>query len=227
MCLAETPAASPASPVTETYEAACAASPAVPRVRGGGAAQRRRGHGAAADAGGTGRRAHRARPGRRVRGPAGSGCPRPPTPAPASTPARRPGSVTASGDGPCGATHRVATGRTLRRAERGALAPGHGTVAAVDAVSLAWAERFARALAPLRTDGPPGTGSTRVSAPLPQAARLLDELGLARATPASLMARWADAADDSEALGGRAWAVLGAGPRGPVGVDLRPRARIC
>ncbi len=34
------------------------------------------------------------------------------------------------------------------------------------------------------------------------------------------MARWADAADDADALGGRAWAVLGAGPRGPVGVDL-------
>ncbi|WP_260334515.1 FtsK/SpoIIIE domain-containing protein, partial [Streptomyces beigongshangae] len=60
----------------------------------------------------------------------------------------------------------------------------------------------------------------RVSAPLPQTARLLDELGLARATPASLMTRWADAADDPEALGGRAAAVLGAGPRGPVGVDL-------
>jgi energy-coupling factor transporter ATP-binding protein EcfA2 len=51
-------------------------------------------------------------------------------------------------------------------------------------------------------------------------ARLLDELGLARATPASLMARWADATDDAEALGGRGWAVLGAGPRGPVCVDL-------
>ncbi len=55
---------------------------------------------------------------------------------------------------------------------------------------------------------------------LPQAARLLDELGLARATPASLMTRWADAADDTEALGGRAHAVLGAGPRGPVAADL-------
>ncbi|WP_281258842.1 FtsK/SpoIIIE domain-containing protein, partial [Streptomyces reticuliscabiei] len=65
-----------------------------------------------------------------------------------------------------------------------------------------------------------GARQQRVSAPLPQAARLLDELGLARATPASLMARWADAADDKETLGGRAWAVLGAGPRGPVGVDL-------
>ncbi|MCZ1000632.1 FtsK/SpoIIIE domain-containing protein [Streptomyces mirabilis] len=34
------------------------------------------------------------------------------------------------------------------------------------------------------------------------------------------MARWADAADDTEALGGRGRAVLGAGPRGPVAVDL-------
>jgi hypothetical protein len=93
-------------------------------------------------------------------------------------------------------------------------------VAAVDAVSLAWAERFARALAPLRTDGSGTERHARVSVPLPQAARLLDELGLARATPASLMARWADAADDTESLGGRAWAVLGAGPRGPVSADL-------
>ncbi|MFI7504114.1 FHA domain-containing protein [Streptomyces sp. NPDC049687] len=96
---------------------------------------------------------------------------------------------------------------------------GPGTLAAVDAVSPAWAERFARALAPLRPDGG-DKHHTRVSAPLPPSARLLDELGLARATPASLMARWADAADDAEALGGRAWAVLGAGPRGPVSVDL-------
>ncbi|MDG5809176.1 FHA domain-containing protein [Streptomyces ossamyceticus] len=96
----------------------------------------------------------------------------------------------------------------------------HGTVATLDAVSAAWAERFARALAPLRTDGSAGDRQTRVSAPLPQSARLLDELGLARATPASLMARWADAADDTTALGGRAWAVLGAGPRGPVSMDL-------
>ncbi|WP_256967308.1 FtsK/SpoIIIE domain-containing protein, partial [Streptomyces caniscabiei] len=102
-------------------------------------------------------------------------------------------------------------------------APGllnHGTVATLDAVSAAWAERFARALAPLRTDGAAGDRQARVSAPLPQSARLLDELGLARATPASLMARWADAGDDTTALGGRAWAVLGAGPRGPVSVDL-------
>ncbi|MFE9606960.1 FtsK/SpoIIIE domain-containing protein [Streptomyces sp. NPDC006012] len=97
---------------------------------------------------------------------------------------------------------------------------GPGAFAAVDAVSLAWAERFARALAPLRTDGAVDGHRARVAAPLPQSARLLDELGLARATPASLMARWADAADDTESRGGRAWAVLGAGPRGPLGTDL-------
>ncbi|MFD5588513.1 FHA domain-containing protein [Streptomyces sp. NPDC127063] len=110
--------------------------------------------------------------------------------------------------------------RLLRVAPAPHPAPvGHGTLAVVDAVSAAWAERFARALAPLRPDGT-GEKHARVSAPLPSSARLLDELGLARATPNSLMARWADAADDTEALGGRAWAVLGAGPRGPVTVDL-------
>lgn len=160
LCLAETPAASPASPVTETYEAACAAAPAF----------------------------------------------------------RRCGAVALlSGD--------VATAlRLLRVAETGDGSPpgpvGHGTLATVDAVSTAWAERFARALAPLRPDGPAAGPHPRVSAPLPPSARLLDELGLARATPASLMARWADAADDTRALGGRATAVLGAGPRGPVTADL-------
>ncbi|MCX4666863.1 FHA domain-containing protein [Streptomyces sp. NBC_01381] len=154
VCLAETPAASPASPVSATYEAACSVSPA---FRACGAV------------------------------------------------------ALLSGD--------VATALRLLRTVDGHPA-GHGTVAAVDAVSQAWAERFARALAPFRTDGAPGDGHARVSAPLPQMARLLDELGLARATPASLMARWAAAADDPEALGGRAWTVLGAGPRGPVVVDL-------
>ncbi|ATL28153.1 FHA domain-containing protein [Streptomyces formicae] len=154
VCLAETVAASPASPVADTYEAACSVSPA---FRACGAV------------------------------------------------------ALLSGD--------VATALRLMRTAGGRPA-GHGTVAAVDAVSAAWAERFARALAPLRTDGVAGEGHARVSAPLPQAARLLDELGLARATPASLMARWAAAADDPDALGGRALAVLGAGPRGPVVADL-------
>ncbi|MFJ9714871.1 FtsK/SpoIIIE domain-containing protein [Streptomyces sp. NPDC101213] len=163
LCLAETAAASPAAPVTDVYEAACAAAPAF------------RACGAVALLSGDVATALRLL---RV--------------APAGSESERPGPV------------------------------GHGTVGAVDAVSAAWAERFARALAPLRpeTAADGGERPARVSAPLPLSARLLDELGLARATPASLMARWADAADDTEALGGRTSAVLGAGPRGPVCVDL-------
>ncbi|CAM5669524.1 hypothetical protein GCM10010329_35410 [Streptomyces spiroverticillatus] len=167
LCLAETPAASPLSPVEATYDTACASAPAF----------------------------------------------------------RECGAVALlSGD--------VATAvRVLRTA--GGRSAGHGTLGAVDAVSAAWAERFARALAPLRTDaadqgsgsgGVPGQGrgAGRLSAAtLPPVSRLLDELGLARATPASLMARWAAAADDEQAPGAtRAWAVLGAGPRGPVCADL-------
>ncbi|MFJ5773674.1 FHA domain-containing protein [Streptomyces sp. NPDC093094] len=161
LCLAETPAASPASPVTETYDAACAAAPTFPEC----------------------------------------------------------GAVALLSGDVAGALRLLRVARTGSggAARRGPV--GHGTVGAVDAVSAAWAERFARALAPLRTDGT-GERHPRVSAPLPQAARLLDELGLARATPASLMARWADAADDTSAPGGRASAVLGAGPRGAVVADL-------
>ncbi|WP_324784221.1 FHA domain-containing protein [Streptomyces sp. H51] len=132
--------------------------------------------------------------------------------APAAAGRPAPGLGTGSGSG--------AVGRSVAAAPPHAGPVGPGTTAAVDAVSLAWAERFARALAPLRPDGSPAERHPRVSVPLPQAARLLDELGLARATPASLMARWADAADDADSLGGRAWAVLGAGPRGPVCADL-------
>ncbi|MFD3516733.1 FHA domain-containing protein [Streptomyces sp. NPDC058657] len=167
LCLAETPAASPLSPVEVTYDAACAVSSA---FRECGAA------------------------------------------------------ALLSGE--------VATAvRVLRTA--GGQSAGHGTLASVDAVSAAWAERFARALAPLRDDaadlgGGPGPGGAsagrqgrRPAASLPPVSRLLDELGLARATPASLMARWAAAADDEQAPGAtRAWAVLGAGPRGPLCADL-------
>ncbi|UFR07478.1 FHA domain-containing protein [Streptomyces sp. Go40/10] len=154
VCLAETETASPASPVTRTYEAACAVTPTF----------------------------------------------------------RHCGAVALlSGDV-------AATIQLLRVAPGGPVGPG--ALATVDAVSAAWAERFARALAPLRPDGPAGEHHARVATPLPRSARLLDELGLARATPASLMARWADAADDTESPGGRARAVLGAGPRGPVTVDL-------
>ncbi|PKT72718.1 cell division protein FtsK [Streptomyces populi] len=196
VCLAETAAASPASPVTETYEAACAASPA---FRECGAVALLSGDVA------TALRLMRVAPGGGER----EGAPRS-----GSSPAGfRPG-----GPGDAGAARTGVPRPAAGQLPRGPV--GHGTVAAVDAVSHAWAERFARSLAPLRTDSAPGDRHTRVSAPLPQTARLLDELGLARATPASLMARWADAADDSEAFGGRTRAVLGAGPRGPVAVDL-------
>ncbi|MFF9144000.1 FHA domain-containing protein [Streptomyces sp. NPDC014861] len=103
----------------------------------------------------------------------------------------------------------VATALRLLRTSGGRTA-GHGTVGVVDAVSVAWAERFGRALAPLRTDA--SSAAPGRAAALPPSARLLDELGLARATPASLMARWASA--------GEGTAVLGAGPRGPLSVDL-------
>ncbi|MDT0546934.1 FHA domain-containing protein [Streptomyces lonegramiae] len=114
----------------------------------------------------------------------------------------------------------VATGLQIVR--RGGQDGAAGAVATVDAVSAAWAERFARALAPLRPadSAVDGGGSGRAAAaPLPRTSRLLDELGLARATPASLLARWAAAADEVPA-GGQALAVLGAGPRGPLVVDL-------
>ncbi|MFJ3084789.1 FtsK/SpoIIIE domain-containing protein [Streptomyces sp. NPDC086838] len=130
ICLAETPAATPSSPVAATYEAACHASIAF----------------------------------------------------------RECGAVgMLSGD--------VATAlRVLRTA--GGRAAGHGTVAAVDAVSAHWAQRFGRALAPLRAEGSATLPGHQVPVALPPSARLLDELGLARATPASLMARWASTADD-------------------------------
>lgn len=153
LCLAETPASSPAFPLAATYEAARTASPAF---------------------------------------------------------------------GECGAVA-VLSGdvATALRVVQPGSGP-HGTVATVDAVSGAWAERFARALAPLReTDGTAtaagGGAAMRVAVPLPDSARLLDELGLARATPASLMARWA-AALDTDRPG--AAAVLGAGPHGPLCADL-------
>ncbi|MER7793833.1 FHA domain-containing protein [Streptomyces sp. NPDC097640] len=114
----------------------------------------------------------------------------------------------------------VATGLQIVR--RGGHDGAAGAVATVDAVSAAWAERFARALAPLRPadSAADGGGSGRAAAaPLPRTSRLLDELGLARATPASLLARWAAAADEVPD-GGQALAVLGAGPRGPLVVDL-------
>ncbi|WP_411102205.1 FHA domain-containing protein [Streptomyces sp. cmx-4-9] len=154
LALAEAPAATPASPVAETYESACAANPA---FRDCGAA------------------------------------------------------ALLSGD--------VAT--TVRTfAVSGGRPVPSGASATADAVSAAWAERFARALAPLRADAGSAQPSRPTSATLPATARLLDELGLARATPASLMARWAAGTDQGQGSGGLAEIVLGSGRRGAVGAEL-------
>ncbi|WP_406183090.1 FtsK/SpoIIIE domain-containing protein [Streptomyces sp. NBC_01006] len=154
LVLAETPAAAPGSPLAETYEAACASSPA---FRGCGSA------------------------------------------------------ALLSGD--------VATTVRTFTVTGGKPSPP-GTTATADAVSAAWAERFARALAPLRAEPSPAGPRPALAAALPNTARLLDELGLARATPASLMARWAATTDQGQGVGGRAELVLGSGRRGPVGAEL-------
>ncbi|MFI5616954.1 FHA domain-containing protein [Streptomyces sp. NPDC051567] len=154
LVLAEAPSATPASPVTETYEAACAA---VPAFRDCGAVALLSGDVATA-----------------VRSFAISGG-RPVTP---------------------------------------------GATATADGVSVAWAERFARALAPLRADHATAQPHRPAAATLPATARLLDELGLARATPASLMARWAAATDQGQGVGGLAEIVLGSGRGGAVGAEL-------
>ncbi|MFD8952616.1 FHA domain-containing protein [Streptomyces xanthophaeus] len=154
LALAEAPAATPASPVADTYESACANNPA---FRDCGAV------------------------------------------------------ALLSGD--------VAT--TVRTfAVSGGRPVPSGAGATADAVSVAWAERFARALAPLRADGGSQEPHRPTSAALPPTARLLDELGLARATPASLMARWAAATDQGQGTGGLAEIVLGSGRRGAVGAEL-------
>ncbi|WP_329580607.1 FtsK/SpoIIIE domain-containing protein [Kitasatospora sp. NBC_01250] len=70
---------------------------------------------------------------------------------------------------------------------------------ALDAVSPAWAERLARALAPLREAAPVSRG------PLPEALRLLDLLRLDTVTPAKLSSRW----DDLPSTAGTAAALLG------------------
>ncbi|MFC9754492.1 FHA domain-containing protein [Streptomyces sp. NPDC056921] len=153
ICLAETPAATPTSPVAATYEAACHASIAF----------------------------------------------------------RECGAVAMlSGD--------VATALRLLRTADGRAA-GRGTVAAVDAVSAHWAERFGRALAPLRAEGAATAAGRPAAAALPTTARLLDELGLARATPASLMARWASTADDQPGATVRGSGRWSGGPAGGTDTD--------
>ncbi|WP_458244077.1 FHA domain-containing protein [Streptomyces sp. MAI_2237] len=228
VCLAETAPASPASPLAETYEAACEAAPtfrecgAVALLSGDVATALRliRVARAATPPGSATGTAEAPRPA------AGTGAG---TSTSTSTSTSSSSSSSSRGIPTAAATATALPSNSPTPPATSAASGAHpphtgliapGTVAAVDAVSAAWAERFARALAPLRPDGSGADRQPRVSVPLPQTARLLDELGLARATPASLMARWAAAADDPGSLGGRACAVLGAGPRGPVGADL-------
>jgi DNA segregation ATPase FtsK/SpoIIIE, S-DNA-T family len=78
----------------------------------------------------------------------------------------------------------------------------------LDGVSADWCDRVGRALSPLR-DVEPASGDGG----LPDAARLLDLLDLDPPTAPALAARWA--------AGGTTRVVLGAGPDGPLSVDLR------
>ena len=105
----------------------------------------------------------------------------------------------------------------VRIVDRNAPARG-GPVATMDAVSAAWAERVARALAPLREpEGAAERAGARPAVTLPRTCRLLDELGLARATPAALLARWSERGAETA---GRAPLVFGAGPHGTLEADL-------
>ncbi|BBA97666.1 hypothetical protein RVR_3517 [Actinacidiphila reveromycinica] len=88
-------------------------------------------------------------------------------------------------------------------------------VVVLDAVSAAWAEHFARALAPLR-EADAGAVDVPSRHVLPGAVRLLDELDLAIATPARIAARWAEAPGAASG----ATAVIGVGAGGRVAVDL-------
>ncbi|MEV8114024.1 FHA domain-containing protein [Streptomyces xiamenensis] len=86
-----------------------------------------------------------------------------------------------------------------------------GPVITADAVSTAWAERFARALAPLR-EQEDGAVSAPSPQPLPESVRLLDVLALPRVTPSTLRERWAHRS-------GLPF-VLGLGGTGPVEANL-------
>jgi pSer/pThr/pTyr-binding forkhead associated (FHA) protein len=106
----------------------------------------------------------------------------------------------------------------------GAQGGGHGPVATVDAVSDAWAERFARALAPVREESAGEAAGTGATTP-PASCRLLDALQLPRVTPGALRERWRHRAGLPLVLGatsdGLAVAEL-AGAAGPLRVEGKP-----
>jgi len=230
VCLAETAPATPASPLTATYAAAGAAAPGFAACGAVGLLS--------GDVG-TGMRLLQrpaAAPGSGATGPGAPGASAPPAPAEqpaaeqpaagaydagrdhgdASSPATAYGTGRARmrGDGFAAPAEPAAAGAWFEAA-----ASGQGSAApagTVDAVSAAWAERLARALAPYgERDDADGAHPARRGT-LPGAVRLLDELDLARATPTALTARWLE----SRAGAPRVAAVLGEGPAGRLMADL-------
>jgi DNA segregation ATPase FtsK/SpoIIIE, S-DNA-T family len=87
-----------------------------------------------------------------------------------------------------------------------------GSAVLADRVSVAWADRVARALAPIRDI------SRDDDAAIPQAARLLDVIGMPDPTPEQVLRHW----QRPQTPGGRTTAVpIGVGADGPFVVDLR------
>jgi hypothetical protein len=108
---------------------------------------------------------------------------------------------------------------TLLRLDAPSLSlPSAGVELAADMASAEWAERLARALAPLREPaGASAGGRGRAGGPLPSSVRLLDLLELESVTPAKLSARWAAVPPTADAV----TAVLGADREGvPCSIDL-------
>jgi S-DNA-T family DNA segregation ATPase FtsK/SpoIIIE len=89
------------------------------------------------------------------------------------------------------------------------------TGVALDAVGAAWAGRLTRALAPLREPDAARRGGGRTA--LPEAARLLDLLGLDLVTPAKISARWAELRIGSGEI---ATATVGVTRNGSCALDL-------
>ncbi len=228
VCLAETAPATPASPLTATYAAACEASPGFATC---GAVGLLSGDVA------TGLRLllRPAPPTTSPSSPSSPSSPAQPAAPPTETPydtahdsahdtAATPASPATSygtgrarlrGDGFPAPAEAAAGGGWFAAAASGQGAGG--PAGTVDAVSAAWAERLARALAPYgERDDAEGAFGARRGGALPGAVRLLDELGLARATPTALTARWLE----DRAGAPRVGAVLGAGPGGRLTADL-------
>ncbi|AKH86685.1 hypothetical protein AA958_11180 [Streptomyces sp. CNQ-509] len=227
VCLAETAPATPASPLTATYAAASGAAPgfaacgAVGLLSGDVATSLRllQRPAAAAPEGDA------AEPGAPRAAAAPMGPAEPPAPGPyatahddaaGSSPSTSYGTGRArlGGDGSAAPAEPAAAGGWFEAAASGPAAAG--PAGTVDAVSAAWAERLARALAPYgERDDADGIHPARRGA-LPGAVRLLDELDLARATPTALTARWLESRSGAPRVG----AVLGAGPTGRLMADL-------